>query len=103
MIEISVLLNDADMNTIPLGMFFRSFFLKVFFFGAALAISLVSNSEFRVPSSEPRSEKLGTRNCELATYFLPGAFFLATAALRGPLRVRAFVDVRWPRTGKLRR
>ena len=36
-------------------------------------------------------------------YFLPGAFFLATAAFLGPLRVRALVDVRWPRTGRLRR
>src|SRR6185437_2994571 len=30
-------------------------------------------------------------------------FFAATAPLRGPLRVRAFVCVRWPRTGRLRR
>ena len=45
-------------------------------------------------------------NNELRTtsrYFLPGAFFFATAAFLGPLRVRAFVEVRWPRTGKLRR
>src|ERR687883_428386 len=27
-------------------------------------------------------------------------FFSAWAALRGPLRVRAFVRVRWPRTGR---
>ena len=30
-------------------------------------------------------------------------FFFAIAPLRGPLRVRAFVRVRWPRTGRLRR
>src|SRR6185436_2616503 len=30
-------------------------------------------------------------------------FFFATAPLRGPLRVRALVLVRWPRTGRLRR
>src|SRR5512137_360849 len=29
-----------------------------------------------------------------------GYFFSATPALRGPLRVRAFVRVRWPRTGR---
>jgi len=36
-------------------------------------------------------------------YFLPGAFFFAIVARRGPLRVRAFVCVRWPRTGSERR
>src|SRR5206468_4312327 len=36
--------------------------------------------------------------------FLPaGAFFLPATVLRGPLRVRAFVCVLWPRTGRLRR
>ena len=30
-------------------------------------------------------------------------FFLATAPRFGPFRVRAFVLVRWPRTGRLRR
>lgn len=32
-------------------------------------------------------------------YFL-GAFFLPATVLRLPLRVRLFVRVRWPRTGK---
>src|SRR5690242_9727717 len=37
-------------------------------------------------------------------YVFAAAFFLlATVPLRGPLRVRALVCVRWPRTGKLRR
>src|SRR5256885_3890849 len=36
--------------------------------------------------------------------FLPRTFFFAaTAPRRGPLRVRALVWVRWPRTGKFRR
>src|SRR5689334_4418698 len=30
----------------------------------------------------------------------PAGTFSFTAALRGPLRVRAFVRVRWPRTGR---
>jgi hypothetical protein len=34
------------------------------------------------------------------TILFPDYFFSAAAALRGPLRVRAFVRVRWPRTGK---
>ena len=41
--------------------------------------------------------------CCFCHYFLPGAFFLATVARRGPLRVRALVWVRWPRTGSPRR
>jgi len=39
----------------------------------------------------------------LCCYFLPGAFFLAMVARRGPLRVRALVWVRCPRTGSARR
>src|SRR5690242_12555651 len=35
-------------------------------------------------------------------YFLPGFFLLATTFF-GPLRVRALVRVRWPRTGRPRR
>src|SRR5205807_2062300 len=52
------------------------------------------------PSANAENLKLKTENCG---YFLPGAFFLATVARRGPLRVRAFVCVRWPRTGSPRR
>src|SRR6266567_5027240 len=37
-----------------------------------------------------------------AGYFLP-AFFLPATVFFGPLRVRALVFVRWPRTGRLRR
>ena len=36
-------------------------------------------------------------------YFLVSFFLVATVARRGPLRVRAFVFVRWPRTGSPRR
>ena len=35
--------------------------------------------------------------------YLVGAIFLPATVFRGPLRVRAFVCVRWPRTGRLRR
>src|ERR671932_2640398 len=37
-IEISVLLNDAEMCTTPTGMFFFSFLRKVFFFPVVLAV-----------------------------------------------------------------
>ena len=39
----------------------------------------------------------------LATGSLTSYFFLPPICLRGPLRVRAFVCVRWPRTGRPRR
>ena len=38
-----------------------------------------------------------------SSVFSYSTFFFATAPLRGPLRVRALVRVRWPRTGRLRR
>ena len=42
--------------------------------------------------------------CHMFLYVLPVAFFLfATVPRRGPLRVRALVWVRWPRTGRPRR
>ena len=44
----------------------------------------------------------GYRQCP-DSYFLPATFFFATVARRGPFRVRAFVWVRCPLTGKLRR
>lgn len=55
--------------------------------------------------SNQRPVTANTAHCfpSTANYFLPGAFFLATAALRGPFLVRAFVCVRCPRTGRLRR
>ena len=59
--------------------------------------------ECRVESGELH-EVVPTLHSQLATlhYFLPGAFFFATAALRGPFLVRAFVCVRCPRTGRPR-
>ena len=51
---------------------------------------------FLSPAAEPAALAIA--------YVLPAAFFLfATVPLRGPLRVRALVWVRWPRTGRLRR
>lgn len=94
-IEIKVLLKEAEICTIPIGIFFLSFFLNVFFFAGALAI--------KISDCDQPAEPLPTARRFHQIYFLPGAFFLATAALRGPFLVRAFVEVRWPRTGKLRR
>src|ERR1041385_8673240 len=92
-IEIIVLLNDAAMCTMPLGTFFFSFFRKTFFFPPALAINFVLCALVFVLCT-----KLQVQN-----YFFPGAFFFAMVARRGPLRVRAFVCVRRPRTGSERR
>src|ERR1700694_1704033 len=41
--------------------------------------------------------------CSAIRYAFPGGAFSLTACLRGPLRVRALVRVRWPRTGSPRR
>ena len=41
--------------------------------------------------------------CSAIRYTFPGGAFSLTACLRGPLRVRALVRVRWPRTGSPRR
>src|SRR5690606_14909661 len=45
----------------------------------------------RLPNLDPASES----RCYLVAIFLPAI------VLRGPLRVRAFVRVRWPRAGRL--
>src|ERR1022692_4410653 len=76
-----VLLKGACMCTMPEWTTRFSFFLKLFFFvgfAGACAIRLY---------------------CVLDVAF----FLLATVPRRGPLRVRALVCVRWPRTGRPRR
>lgn len=75
-------------------MFFRSFFLKVFFFVPAAGFAILFQlSVVSVPWSV-QSAQTDRWPRALTSHFLPGAFFFATAALRGPFRVRAFVDVR---------
>src|SRR6202008_4897432 len=78
-----VLLNVAAMDATPCGTFFRSLRL--------------------VPAR--RAPALGALAVAmwLRPYFFVAFFLPATAPLRGPLRVRALVCVRWPRTGRPRR
>jgi hypothetical protein len=57
-IEISVLLNDAEICTTPTGMFFFSFLRKVFFlpvvaFGIVLKLSAISGQLSANPGCEP--------------------------------------------------
>ena len=80
-----VLLNEAWTCTSPVGTTFFSFFLKVFFFAGFC--------------------RCFCHGClVLLPYVFADAFFLfATVPRRGPLRVRALVCVRWPRTGSPRR
>src|SRR5665213_902827 len=78
-----VLLNVAWIKTSPNGTFLRSRFLNFLFlptFAAPAVLFWVFAMAY------------------LVTFFLP-----ATVPLRGPLRVRALVWVRWPRTGSERR
>src|SRR5208282_452787 len=81
------LLKVAWMCTMPVWTMRFSFFLKLFFFPVftgAFAIYGVF--------------------AYVVAYVLDAAFFLlATVPRRGPLRVRALVWVRWPRTGSPRR
>src|SRR6516162_11857683 len=79
-----VLLNESCTCTKPWGTCLRSFFLNFLpvlpFFSAAEPAALA-----------------------MAYVFALAFFLLATVPLRGPLRVRALVWVRCPRTGRLRR
>ena len=71
----------------PVGTTFFSFFLKRLLLCRLLPVLLPCDCPFLV-----------------SLYVLADAFFLlATVPRRGPLRVRALVCVRWPRTGKPRR
>src|ERR1700761_1877229 len=87
------------MCTVPNGTFFFSFFLKVFFlvdFAGAFAISFPPRT-----TGTKRPVRLFP---SASDYVLAADFFLfAIVPLRGPLRVRALVWVRWPRTGRPRR
>src|ERR1700730_13323868 len=81
-----VLLNDACTWTRPIGTERFSFFLNAFFlvvFAGAFAMCL---------------------SLRFWPYVFAADFFLlVTVPRRGPLRVRALVCVRWPRTGRPRR
>src|ERR1019366_6185748 len=84
-----VLLKVAWICTTPEWTTRFSFFLKLFFL-PALAAGL--------PAALPAL----TGAFAIRSYVLPVAFFLfATVPRRGPLRVRALVCVRCPRTGRL--
>src|SRR3954465_4833547 len=94
------------MCTMPCGTCFFSFFLKVFFLpflSAVAAPAPAAATGFAIFSSiEVRAHEDVRAYTNL--YVLAAVFFLfATVPLRGPLRVRALVWVRCPRTGRLRR
>src|SRR6266702_4205479 len=102
------------MCTTPNETCLRSFFLKVFFLpffsgaaappaaGFAISQCPVISGQWLVlvcSSLLTDHEPLTTGFYVFAVAFL----FCATVPLRGPLRVRALVCVRCPRTGRLRR
>src|SRR6185369_7810140 len=95
-IEIIVLLKEAATCAMPMGTCFFSFLRKTFFLPVAFAIL-----KFQI--SDVRFQRVAGRLKTRTFYFLPGAFFLAMVARRGPLRVRALVCVRCPLTGSARR
>src|SRR5579864_5991282 len=108
-----VLLNEAWMCAMPWETCLRSFFLNVFFLpffsgaagapaAAGFAIGfqslVVGRSSIVVFCQRPR-----TNDQRRIYVFVAVFFFAATVPLRGPLRVRALVCVRCPRTGRFRR
>src|SRR5688572_18903582 len=86
---IMVLLNDAFTCATPEAMFLRSR-LRTRPAGVA-----------SLPIDDPFAAQRGTSGPMQKIPFEPYvAFFLPAMALAGPLRVRALVWVRWPRTGR---
>src|SRR6185437_13348314 len=84
-----VLLNDAWMCATPCGTCLRSLRLNCFFLPF-----------FSGAAGAPAAGVVGFA---MIYVFAVDFFFCATVPLRGPLRVRALVCVRCPRTGRLRR
>ena len=84
------------MCTTPCGTTrFSPRFLNVFFrFVRFVGIGNARVDGFKLGHRLPSASSLLTSHI---------VFFLMTAPLRGPFRVRALVLVRWPRTGRLRR
>src|SRR5579859_5787022 len=74
-----VLLKLDWMYALPRGTFFRS------------------RRRTRAPAA------CAVRRSAMQAYFFAAAFLRPATVLRGPLRVRAFVRVRWPWTGRPRR
>src|SRR5262245_34433350 len=96
-IETIVLLNDALTVAIPWGMFFFSFFAV----RARLPLAGLT------PFSGTALAGVGVASAMCSSYFPSPYFFVAfflpaIVCFRGPFRVRAFVCVRWPRTGRFR-
>src|ERR1700761_5292130 len=87
-IVIMVLLNDALTCATPEAMFLRS----------RLRTRVAS-----LPILNPFEDRRPWRPGRHIDLFDARYFFLTAIALAGPLRVRALVWVRWPRTGRPRR
>src|SRR5215471_19631695 len=113
-----VLLKEACTVAIACGTFFFSFLavrtrLPLPFWGfsgvadaaVASAISLLVRFGYQLSAVRAlqRNAWLGAESWQLKAHFFVAFFLPAMVCLRGPLRVRAFVWVLWPRTGRLRR
>src|SRR6476620_5895365 len=86
---IMVLLNDALTCATPEAMFFRS--------------RRRTRPVASLPIHDPFGARLEQAGQSNTAQLGAVAFFLPAMALAGPLRVRALVWVRWPRTGRPRR
>src|SRR5688572_23666569 len=96
-IVISVLLNDAWMWAKPwCTTRFSPRFLNAF-----LGLPGLPPLPLALPVSGAAPSAASVLAIRYSAFY--SVFFRATAPLRGPLRVRELVRVRWPRTGRLRR
>src|SRR5262249_40490716 len=89
-----VLLNVACTCATPMRTSRRSRFLPPFLRGAGLPVAAAGCSA--IPYAPGFLAAAGAAAGAAAAV----GFFLTMTPLRGPLRVRAFVWVRWPRTGR---
>src|ERR1700710_2680516 len=98
---IMVLLNEAFTCATPEVMFLRSLRRTRVVSVLANLVPLVRYQRRRNPSGYISRSQIGSRATgTIASCRLPPYFFLPAIALAGPLRVRALVWVRWPRTGR---
>src|SRR5579864_7973438 len=96
-----VLLNEACTCAIASSTFLRAFFA---FFGAAAAAAAAGAPLAAAGAAAPWAGFSCAGFCCSAIHqTFPAGALSFTACLRGPLRVRALVRVRWPRTGRPRR
>src|ERR1700716_3347392 len=89
---------EPQVSTFPSGSVMVTMVLLKLDWMYALPRGTFLRSRRRTRAPEARAARLSAM-----AYFFAAAFLRPATVLRGPLRVRALVRVRWPLTGKPRR